>query len=109
MASHLRDDGMYKKQLVFLLGAILLSSASEAAFVGPEALNLKVSIDRSLSVDSSTLGGFSINHPGAAIEHLAESDVNRSMATPMPAGAWLSGTALAGFLVIGRKSREYTS
>jgi len=100
---------MFKKQLGFLLGAILLSSASEAAFVGPEALNLKVSIDRSLSVDSSTLGGLSINHPGAVIEHLAASDMNRSMATPVPAGAWLSGTALAGFLVIARKPREYTS
>ncbi len=100
---------MFEKQLGFLLGAILLSSASEAAFVGHEALNLNVSIDRSLSVDSSTLGGFSINHFGAAIEHLAASDMNRSSATPVPAGAWLSGTALAGFLVIGRKPREYTS
>ena len=100
---------MFKKQLGFLLGAILLSSASEAAFVGPEALNLNVSMDRSLSVDSSILGGSSINHPGAAIGHLAESDMNRSMATPMPAGAWLSGTALAGFLVVGRKTRKHTS
>ena len=100
---------MFKKQLGFLLGAILLSSASEAAFVGPEALNLNGSMDRTLSVDSSTLGGFSINHPSAAIEHLAESDMNRSMVTPMPAGAWLSGTALAGFFVIGRKPREHTS
>ena len=94
---------MFKKQLGFLLGAILVSSASEAAFVGPEALNMNVSMDR------STLGGLSINHPGAVIEHLAASDMNRSMATPVPAGAWLSGTALAGFLVIGRKPREYKS
>ena len=70
---------------------------------------MHVSIDRSLSVGGSTLGGLSINHPGAAIEHLAASDMNRSMATPMPAGAWLSGTALAGFLVIGRKPQDHTS
>ena len=100
---------MFKKQLGFLLGAILLSSASEAAFVGPEALNMNVAMDRSLSADITATGGLPMNQSGATIENLAASDMNRSSATPVPAGAWLSGTALAGFLVIGRKPREYTS
>jgi hypothetical protein len=100
---------MFKMQLGFLLGVILLSSASEAAFVGSEAWDMNVSMDRSLSADITATGGLPMNQSGATIENLAASDMNRSSATPVPTGAWLSGTALAGFLVIGRKPREYTS